>query len=119
MLAQIYLLVLPLTALATAIGMVIATLAKGYKEAQTMLSLVTLLPIVPGLMLTLVPFKAQAWMMLLPVLSEQILIDKLIRGDAVAPLFVLLCCTATLVFAALALLVAIRLYGNERVFARR
>jgi sodium transport system permease protein len=118
-LLRIFLLVLPLTALATAIGMIVSTLSKGFKEAQTMLSFLMIMPVVPGLLLTLAPFKTKAWMMLVPILSEQILINELIRGDTVKVPFVAICVVATTVAACVGLFVATRLYSGERVFASR
>lgn len=118
-LIKTFFLVLPLTALATAIGMVVATLSKSYKEAQTMLSILMIVPIIPGLLLALAPFKTQTWMMFVPILSEQILINELIRGNQVRILFVVICAVMTTVVAVASMFVAIRLYSGERVFAKR
>ncbi len=118
-LAKIFLLVIPLTALATAIGMIVSTLSRGFKEAQTMLSLLMMVPVIPGLLLTLAPFKIKTWMMMVPILSEQLLINKLIRGEVLSGLHVTICVTTTLVAAIISLLIATRLYSGERIFVKR
>lgn len=118
-LVRIFLLVIPLTALATAVGMIVSTLSRGFKEAQTMLSLLMMVPIIPGLVLTLAPFKIQTWMMAVPILSEQLLINRLIRGEALSGVQVVICVSVTFLTAMVSLLIATRLYSGERVFIKR
>lgn len=118
-LLRIFLLVLPLVAFATAVGMIVSTLSKGFKEAQTMLSFIMMLPIIPGLLMTLMPFKTKAWMMLVPILNQQILINEMIRGDTVKGAFMAISVAATTVAAAAGLYLATRLYSGERVFLNR
>jgi len=117
-LATVFVLVLPLAAFATAVQMIVATYSRGFKEAQTLLSFLLMLPMIPGILLALVPFQGKLWMMLIPVLSEQVVIHKLIRGEAVEPVAMACCASATTVAAAACLYVATRLYRGERMFAR-
>ena len=72
-----FFILLPLTALASALQMIVATFARSYKEAQTYLSFLMILPVVPGVVLSMVPFKPEAWMMCIPALGEQLLIHRL------------------------------------------
>jgi sodium transport system permease protein len=117
-LATVFVLVLPLAAFATAVQMIVATFSRGFKEAQTLLSFLLMLPMIPGILLALVPFQRKLWMMLIPVLSEQVIIHKLIRGEAVEPAALACCAAATTLAAAVCLWLATRLYRGERMFAR-
>ena len=117
-LAQIFLLMLPLTALASAMQMIVATFARSFKEAQTYLSFFMVILVIPGTVLSIMPLKAKAWMMLIPAFSEQLLIGKLIRGDAVSALLVVICMVTTATAACAGLWAAARLYAGERVFKK-
>ena len=117
-LAQIFVLMLPLTALASAMQMIVATFARSFKEAQTYLSFFMVILVIPGTVLSIMPLKAKAWMMLIPAFSEQLLIGKLIRGDAVSALLVTICMITSGLVACAALWVAARLYSGERVFKK-
>ena len=117
-LLQIFVLMLPLTAMAAAVQMILATFARSFKEAQTQLSFVMVVLVIPGTVLSIVPVKARAWMMLIPAFSEQLLIGKMIRGDEVAALLVVICMITTSIFACAGLLLATRLYRGERVFKK-
>ena len=117
-LVQIFLLVLPLTALASAAQMIVATFARSFKEAQTYLSFFMVVLVIPGTVLSIMPLKAKAWMMLIPAFSEQLLIGKMIRGDAVSALLVTICMVTTAAAACAGLWVAAWLYRGERVFKK-
>jgi len=117
-LGQIFLLMLPLTALASAAQMIVATFAKSFKEAQTYLSFFMVVLVIPGTVLSIMPLQAKAWMMLIPAFSEQLLIGKMIRGDAVSALLVTICMITTFVSACAGLWIAARLYSGERVFKK-
>jgi len=117
-LGQILVLMLPLTALASAMQMIVATFARSFKEAQTYLSCLMVVLVIPGTVLSIMPLKAKAWMMLLPAFSEQLLIGKMIRGDAISPALVAICMVTTTVVACAGMWVAARLYSGERVFKK-
>jgi sodium transport system permease protein len=117
-LTNLLLLFLPLCGLASALQMVVATFSRSFKEAQTQLSFLTIVPIIPGMVQAFVPFKTAYWMMCIPTLGEQILAGKLLRGEPVPAEFVLLCMGATSLAALLCFLLAARLYRGERVFVK-
>lgn len=74
--------VLPLTALASSVQMLVATYARSFKEAQTYLSLMTFIPMVPGMLLAFAPIEAKFGMTLVPVLGQHLLIDGVITGES-------------------------------------
>ncbi|MFC1849300.1 ABC transporter permease [candidate division CSSED10-310 bacterium] len=117
-LSKIYLLFLPLTALASAVQMLVASFSRSFKEAQTQVSFLMLLPVIPGIFVILVPFKLTTWMMFIPAMSEQLLTHKLIRGDQVESVFVLLCVLTTSLVAMIIFFIATRIFKSERLFSQ-
>ena len=77
---------LPLALPASAFQMSIATLARSYKEAQTYVSMLTLVPMLPMIVMTVSPFEETWWTFAMPVLGQQVLIQELISGNAPEPL---------------------------------
>ena len=62
----------------------IATFARSFREAQTYLSVLTLAPTLPGVLLAIHPVNTAAWMMLVPVLGQQALVLDVLRGEPVS-----------------------------------
>ncbi len=113
------LLLLPLALLAPALQMLLALFARSFKEAQTQLSLLMLLPMVPGLLLSFQSFEAQPWMRIVPILAEQILMRDLLYGQTLAVSTQVLTAGATLAFTALCLGATTRLLHHERIVLGR
>ncbi len=76
--------VLPLSLFVAAAQMLVASFARSFKEAQTYMSVMIFLPMLPGLLFTIQPIKTAGWMMLVPVLGQQALLMNVIRGEPVA-----------------------------------
>lgn len=110
---------LPLVALASALQVLLALRARSFKAAQASLSFLMLVPALPGVVLGLIPFKVQAWMMLVPALGEQLLLLRLVRGEAIPSHLPLLSLAATSCYAALACLLAARTFASERAMFGR
>jgi sodium transport system permease protein len=75
----------PLAPLAASVQLVVATFSRSFREAQTYLSLLMLLPMLPGMILTFRPAASEAWMMLVPALGQQALVMDVIRGEPAVP----------------------------------
>jgi len=106
---------LPLAAMLAALQTLVAAFAKSYREAQTYLGLLNLVPIIPTLLLTILPIKTQTWMYAVPLLGQQVTILRLMRGDPVADSALLLCFASTTIAALLVALVTARIYHSERL----
>jgi ABC-type Na+ efflux pump, permease component len=113
--AYVLLLMLPLVLLLSALQSMVAAFAKSYREAQTYLSLLMLVPIIPSLLLSFMPIKAQAWMYAIPLLGQNLGIMQLLRGDSVSAGQIGLCLAGTLAAALVAILATIQLYRSERL----
>jgi len=118
-LGVIFLICLPMVLLAGTIQMVIATFARTYKEAQTYVTWLPLVPALPGMALAFLPVKPEIWAMLVPTYGQQILILQLIRGEVVSVANVAVSIAATLVMAGALIAVAIRLYSREQILFGR
>jgi sodium transport system permease protein len=114
-LGVIFLICLPMIFLASAIQMIIATFARSFKEAQTYVGFLPLVPALPGIGLAFLPVKPALWTMLLPTFGQQILINQIMRGEAVSALNVGLSVIVTLALAVAFTGVAIRLYEREQI----
>ena len=113
--AQVLLLVMPVAFFASAVQTVIASFARSFREAQTYLQFLMVIPSIPSVMLAVSPFKPSAWMLATPLLSQSLLINQLARGEAIAAGDLLPCIGGTVLAGLLAAAVAVRLYRDERL----
>jgi sodium transport system permease protein len=104
---------LPLMVLAVAIQIIVATLTRSFKETQTYLGLLPLVPSLPGLVLVFVSVNAHPWMMAIPTFGQTLLIGQLARGEPVENLDMALAAMTTGLVGALLLLLAARLYDRD------
>ncbi|MEM7354032.1 MAG: ABC transporter permease [Acidobacteriota bacterium] len=109
----IFLLSVPIMFLAAALQVVIATFTRSFKEAQNYLSILPLVPALPGLFLTFVPVKVQLWHMLIPTFGQQLLINRLFRGEDVDLMQALVSAVGTLAVSAALFWLAVRLFQRE------
>lgn len=112
---KIFLLVLPIALLAAAAQTVVAALAKTFREAQTYLQFLILIPAIPSMVLVLNPLKPALWMYWLPLFGQSALINDLVRGEIASSVAVLGNVVATLLLAVLFAGIAIRQYRSERL----
>jgi sodium transport system permease protein len=73
----------PLALLAASIQFWTSTVCLSIKEAQTYLSLLVFLPMFAGFALVFFPAVRGAWSELVPLLGQQLLIERLMRGQDV------------------------------------
>ena len=112
-LVGVFVLALPIAFLAGALQMVIATFTRSFKEAQTYLSLLPLVPALPGAFLAFVPVKVEMWHMLIPTFGQQLLINRMFRGEAVAADQAIVTALSPLALSAALVVLAVALYRRE------
>jgi sodium transport system permease protein len=105
----------PLAALAVAVQVIIATVSRSFKEAQTYLGLLPLAPAMPGLALVFLPLVPQGWMMAVPTFGQTLLFGQLVRGEPIAFGHALIASGVTLVLALVLLALAAKLYEREEL----
>jgi sodium transport system permease protein len=111
--------VVPLTFFASAGQMLVSTYARSFKEAQTYIQLLLLLPMIPGMVLAISPVQSQTWMFAIPVFSQQLLVGEVLRGQAVGVLPFILGTLGSAAAAALCLTLTTRLLAEERIIFGR
>ncbi len=113
---QLFILVLvlmPLAVVASAIQTIIASFSKSFKEAQTYVGLLILIPMVPSMMLMFLSIKEKLWMMAIPILNQNLIINQIIRGEEPGLAAILVTIFATLFFGLILAWIAVRLYNKE------
>ncbi len=118
-LVGIFIISLPMIVLAAALQMIVATFSRSFKEAQTYVGILPLVPALPGLGLAFLPVKPELWTMIIPTFGQQILINQFMRGEPISPLNIAVSALVTTVLSAALIVVAIRLYQGERVIVGR
>lgn len=112
---QIFLLVAPAALLAAALLTILASFAKSFREAQSYMGLVMLVPMIPSFWIMIDPSRAQDWMMLVPLLNQSVVILELVRGEVVPLSWMAICVVSTGLLALLLALVAGTLYNRPRL----
>ena len=108
-------LMLPLVLFAAALQTLVAAFSKTYREAQTYLGILMLVPALPSVLLSVIPVKTVPWMYAVPLLSQQVGITELLMGGTVTASQAATCLLCGFVVAALMLAVTARVYGSERL----
>ena len=116
---RLFAILLPLTLFAPALQMLISLFARSFKEAQTYLSLLIFLPVIPGFLFSFQRLDPEPWMRTVPVLAEQVLLGDLLRGQAISPSVHLAAAGATLLATLLCLAVTARMLRHERIVLGR
>ncbi|MGA1770484.1 MAG: ABC transporter permease [Steroidobacteraceae bacterium] len=106
---------LPFTLLGAALLTVVASFTRSYKEAQTWLGAVLVVPTLPILVAGLLDVKAAPGLMLIPSMSQHLLIQGLLRGEPLSATFLAVSGLSTLTLGVLLTLLAGWLYQRERI----
>jgi sodium transport system permease protein len=114
----IFLITIPMMLLAASLQLLVATFTRSFKEAQNYISLIALVPALPGMFLAFAPIKATIWTMLIPTFGQQLLINQVMRGDVVDPIHLILSAVLTLIVALLLVIITVKLYDRESVLFR-
>lgn len=113
--AIVLLVVAPVSILAAALLTILASFANSFREAQSYMGLVVFIPLIPSLWLMIDPVKADTWMMTVPLLSQNVLVYELIRGEAVSSAWIGLSILTTTGLGLLLAVVAASLYNRPRI----
>ena len=114
-LLRILLVISPVAILAAALLTLLASFAKSYREAQSYMGLVILIPMIPSLIFMANPIRAEAWMMTVPLFSQNILIGEIIREESVALSWYAMSVSSTLVIGLALAALAATLYNRPRL----
>jgi sodium transport system permease protein len=114
---SVFLMALPVAVLFSAVLMTIALFAKTYKEAQSYLTPMTFVVIIPAIAAMLPGVELTPKLSLIPILNVSLLCKELVAGtyhwNYIAIIF-----ASTSVYAAAALFIAIKMFQRESVLFR-
>ena len=107
--------VIPYAAMTSALQMLICTYGRSYREAQTYVSyLATVVSFIPALVL-FSGMKDALWQLAVPILGQQVVLGRVVRGDDLAPVHWLLPTLLAFLIAALCVALVGRLLRDERI----
>jgi sodium transport system permease protein len=113
--AKIFLVMLPFALIGAAGMTAVASFTKSYKEAQTYLQVLMLVPTLPIIVAALFTLKPTLALMLIPSLSQHLVITGLMKADPLALSFVATSFIATFGIGLALLGLATRLYRREGI----
>jgi sodium transport system permease protein len=115
--ASIFMMALPLAVLFSAVLMTIALFAKSYKEAQSYLTPMTFVVVIPAVASLLPGVELTPKLALIPILNTSLVCKEIMSGiyhwDSIALIF-----ASTCVYAAVALFLAFKTFQRESVLFR-
>jgi sodium transport system permease protein len=111
----VLLILAPLAFLAPALQMLTSVFATSYKEAQTQVSLLLLVPMVPGFLLAFGSLVETGWHRMAPILSQQLLVSEVLAGKVPSLIAILVPAVATMLTGVVVIALAGRLLTRERV----
>jgi sodium transport system permease protein len=114
---SVFLMALPVAVLFSAALMTIALFAKTYKEAQSYLTPMTFVVIIPAVAAMLPGVELTSKLALVPILNVSLLCKELVTGTYHWN-FIVIIFSSTCVYAAVALFLAIKMFQRESVLFR-
>ena len=111
--------VAPMALFASALQMFAATFARSFKEAQTYVSLLIFLPMIPGMVTQIYPLQPAGWMMAVPALAQQLLLVDVMGGEPVSAPGLLGSAAATTGLAFVFLALTSRMLQQEKIIFGR
>jgi sodium transport system permease protein len=116
---QFIAIMVPFAAMTSALQMLICTYGRSYREAQTYVSyLATVVSFVPVIVM-FSGLKDALWQLAVPVLGQQMVLSRVVRGDALAPADYLLPSAVAFAIAAICVKLVARLLRDERIIFGR
>ncbi len=112
---KMLLVLLPMSFIGTALLTYLSAAAKSLKEAQSHITWLMLMPLIPTFVLLVNPLKTQLWQFAVPFLAQNQMLLKIIRGEAIAAQIWGVYLATGFALAALLWFAAVRRYHNEQL----
>jgi sodium transport system permease protein len=113
--AKLFAVTLPFVAVGASLLTVVASFTRSYKEAQTWLGVVLLVPTLPIAIAGLLDVRASAPLMAIPSLSQHLLIQGLLRDEPLPAAYTAISVASTLAIGLALTWLAGRLYRREKI----
>jgi sodium transport system permease protein len=98
--------------------MLVALFARTYKEAQTQLSLLMFLPMIPGFLFAFGSIPERRWMEWTPVVGQQLMLSGMLRGEPAEPAAIAAIALITIALGVAVAAAAARLLSHESIVRR-
>ena len=102
-----------------ALQMFVSCFAKSFKEAQSYLGLLVLLPIIPSIATIFYPLTNRPWMHPIPVLGQYAMVTDILGGKAPPPLSQIAATVVAVLVTAGLLSLATKLFSSEKIIFGR
>ncbi|MEE2628436.1 MAG: ABC transporter permease [Candidatus Latescibacterota bacterium] len=113
--AGVLLATLPLAFFASGAQVLVSSFARSFKEAQTYISLMIIVPMAPSIIAQLYSLGNEWWMAPIPVLGQQVLMTEVVSGEPVSLLSYAATGLSSLVLGLLCVWITARLFTRENV----
>jgi sodium transport system permease protein len=110
---------LPMCLFSSALQSAVATLARSFKEAQSYMGVLVLLPMIPGVMGALYPLGNAPWMYATPMLGPYVLLTNVLGGQPPSMNAFLTSAAISIVAAAILVRITSTLFESERIIFGR
>ncbi len=106
---------LPLAFFASGLQVLVATFSRSFKEAQTYVSMLIFLPMIPYFIASISSLGTQPWMIPVPALGQQVLLTDVLGGESIGFLSFLASGLSSLLLGLLCVWITARLFQRERI----
>ena len=113
--AMAFAVLVPIAVLGAGLLNAVTAFTKSFKEAQSYSGIAMLLPTLPILLIILNPMQPTISMMLVPSLSQHLLITSIVKAESIDPLYFAFSATSTVAIGALFGLLAVWRYRSEKL----
>ncbi len=110
---------LPMALLATGLQIFIATFARSFKEAQSYLGMLIILPMLPRFLSILYPLGNQPWMIPIPILGQHVLLADVLGGKTPHLIWFGVAGLSALVAGLVCVYLTTRLFHKEKIIFGR
>lgn len=109
----------PMALMAPAMQVYLSCFAKSFKEAQSYMSFLILVAIIPGMASIFHPIANKTWMQPIPIIGQNALAMDILGGKVPSPVILIAAALAALAFAGTFLWLAARSFSSEKIIFGR
>ena len=105
----------PLAFLAAGVQLLVSTFARSFREAQTYVSTLIFVPMIPGMIAAVSSLPNVPWMAEVPSLGQQVLLTRVLGGDDPGLALLLVAGGSSLLLGLLCVMLTAWLFRHERI----
>ena len=113
--AMAFAVIVPVAVLGAGLLVAVASFTKSFKEAQSYTGFAMLLPTLPIILVVMNPMQPTALLMLVPSLSQHLLLTALVKAESIDPAYLAISATSTVAVGILFGLLAMWRYRSEKL----